>query len=491
MTIIRPIAAVAAFFAAITVFATDIVCTPGTLDDRLGASATTITTLRLSGTIDATDFFFIDEHMPALRNLDLSQVTIAAYNGTPVRGNGRYAAATVPAGALAGAAITTLTLPASPVTLADMCFAATGITTLTIPAGTILGQGTFADSRSLASVSVFADATGDYTFTGCTALSNVNLTGTTAVGRNAFAGCTALASVSGADRLAGIGADAFAECGSLRLFAFGNDLRNIGDGAFSASGIENVDLAANTVLATVGAHAFAGCTALTTAAFGSSPTFGNGAFMGCRSLRSINMGSDVAIIPDYAFASSGISDGEGMLPAGVSAIGHHAYSGSQAEIICLPGGLQEIGSGAMEGMTNLSLIDATALDAVPALGNDVWAGVNQPAVQVNVKDGMGGDFLAADQWQNFHINDMSTAVPDISIASELRGRIVNDVLYIESSVADIENVALYGTDGMLLLSHTPSDTHRVAIALEAVVARIIVVRCTLADGITATLKLLR
>lgn len=471
--------------------AADITCTPGTLGERLGSDAATTATLRITGAMDASDFYFIERNMPALRSLDLANVTIAEYSGTAINGTSRFPAATVPGGIMAGTAFTSLTLPTTPVTLGDMCFAATGVTSVTIPAGTVLGQGAFADSRHLRSVTVASASTGDYTFAGCTSLTTVRLQGTATVGTEAFDHCTALTTVDGSASITAIGANAFRGCTALRDFAFGSALRSIGDGAFAASGLTTADAGASTALATVGTHAFAGCADLTTATFSSAPSFGKGVFMNCRALNKIEMGDDVTIVPDYAFASSGIADGEGMEPAGATEIGRYAYSGSGATSVTLPASLARVGDGAMEGMNNLELIDATALNAVPELGSDVWAGVDQPNVLLEVKEGMGSDFRSADQWQNFHINDMSTASPTITVATGLRGRIVDDVLHIESADNGIASVAVYGVDGTLLVARDFDGSQSAAIALGAIQARLLVVHCTLADGTAATLKLMR
>lgn len=486
----RLAAAVVALMTVAVTFATDIACTPGTLAARLGDAAATTATLRLSGSVDASDLFFIDDNMPALRTLDLSEVTVAAYVGAPLRGNSRYAAATIPTGALAGAPLTALTLPATAVTLGDMCFSGTKLTTLTVPQSVTFGQGAFAGCPALQSVTLYTAGTGDYTFAECSALRTVALRGTTNAGAHSFAGCTALSTIAGSDALTAIGAGAFAGCTSLQVFNFGTSLATIGDRAFTGSGLQYADLAANRTLRSVGAHAFADCADLAEATFGSSPAFGEGAFMCCRSLRTIDMGGDVTIVPDYAFASSGIADDTGMLPPSTTAVGDYAYSGSRAESVALPSTLTSLGNGAMENMTELTLIDGSMLTDVPALGNDVWQGVDQPHVELSVNPDMTDAFRTADQWQNFNIQGMSTANPAITITTGLRGRIADNILYIESSDKDISTVTVYDIDGAILAARTVDGT-AASIDLSAVSAPALIVHCVLADNTAATLKLLR
>ncbi|MDE6276656.1 MAG: hypothetical protein K2M06_00950, partial [Muribaculaceae bacterium] len=67
--------------------------------------------LTVSGRIDASDLFYIDNSMPALTSLDLSGAEIVAYHGKAQRGLTEYAANTIPAGTLAGAGFTSISLP--------------------------------------------------------------------------------------------------------------------------------------------------------------------------------------------------------------------------------------------------------------------------------------------------------------------------------------------------------------------------------------------
>ena len=65
--------------------------TAGSLSQRV--SDTQITQLTVTGTMDARDFLFITEQLPELAVVDLSQVTIVAYNGSKASGGALPAAA--------------------------------------------------------------------------------------------------------------------------------------------------------------------------------------------------------------------------------------------------------------------------------------------------------------------------------------------------------------------------------------------------------------
>ncbi|UKI43797.1 MAG: dockerin type I repeat-containing protein [Porphyromonadaceae bacterium] len=57
----------------------------------------------------------------------------------------------------------------------------------------------------------------------------------------------------------------------------------------------------------------------------------------------------------------------------------------------------------MAGMTSLDTIKAHS-DAVPALGDSVWAGIDQPNVKLDLTNmALAEDFAHAAQWEHFHI----------------------------------------------------------------------------------------
>ena len=98
----------------------------------------TITSLVLTGTIDARDFKCFRDSMPRLAELDLSAVTIAAYTGTggsldPI--SKVYPANTLPEFAFSGkGSLTSITLPNSVTSIGELAFGAcSGLTTITLP----------------------------------------------------------------------------------------------------------------------------------------------------------------------------------------------------------------------------------------------------------------------------------------------------------------------------------------------------------------------
>jgi hypothetical protein len=164
-----------------------VVVTAGNLKDKLGGQLATITSLTLSGTIDARDFKTMRDEMPALTDIDLSGVTIVAYSGTEGtdRNNGIYAANCIPSFAFynydAGKGNTVLrsvVLPLSVTSIGSFAFFyCTNLNSINIP-------------PSVISIEFLA-------FSSCTGLSTINIPASVnLIDKTAFDGFSALITVA-------------------------------------------------------------------------------------------------------------------------------------------------------------------------------------------------------------------------------------------------------------------------------------------------------
>lgn len=474
-----------------TAGAVDVVCTAGNLRGNID-NAASVSTLKVLGSINADDIFFIDSEMPALRTLDLSDVSISSYDGTMLRGSRTYPAATIPAKAFAGSVIEYLTLPGEgPLTLADGAFAGSSLKGVNIPASvTAMGMGVFADCRSLVSVTLGTQAVGSHTFENCPALADVTLDGVRGIGDYDFAGCTSLASARIGNDLETIGAGAFKGCGALEAFNFKEPLKSIGESAFAASGLVTVALGAVGTLTDIGDWAFAHCTALTAASLPDGVALiGEGLFFDCPAMEWIH--HSARNLDDYAFSNSGISRDD-LLPEGVETVGAYAMKGlDRLSSVTLPSTLQYLGDNAMEGMTGLENIQAGTLKSVPDLGENVWQGVEQYSVELIVSQSVAPDFMAAEQWKEFHISGLSTLTHESVVdAALLQGRFEGYALHVRSQGLDLAAVELYDVSGVLL-ARVATDSNEVVIGTEDFSGNFFIVRCILADGRTSALKLAR
>lgn len=464
-------------------------CTPGQLKTLVEKPAD-VTTLKINGSVDASDLFFISTEMRSLTELDMGATTIAAYNGDAVNNISSYKANSIPAGVFAGAPFVSVTLPASEgLAIEEVAFAGSALQNISVPANvTSIGQGAFSACNALRQVTM-AVPTGDYMFASCGALEKVELGDAVSVGVAAFKDCTALSAVTGAANVSNIGARAFEGDTSLKGFYMGPTLEYIGARAFAGSGVETAPLAKATNLRSVGDWAFADCKELCSASLPAVVrTVGDGCFAHCPKLSWVDYQSEQ--IPDFVFKGTAIS-GEFNIPAGVTSIGAYALAGvGGVENLILPSSVNYIGDGAMEMMKGLKILDVQTFTEVPELGADVWQGVYQPAVTLKIPHDLKEQFENADQWQNFSLWPVNSLTYEITADErQLFGAFDGMTLRLRAVGADIDVVEIYNEAGMLLY-RGDVNADAADIDTSAMDGNIFIVRCFLGDTASA-LKMLR
>lgn len=366
-----------------------VVSEPGKLKQLV--TNTGITSLTVTGQMDARDFKFIASELNSLTTVDLSGVEIVAYEDlrNPVLGNEyTYGAGQIPTLSFSGKkTLKSIVMPATATAIGEAALAGcTSLTTITWP-------------TTLTEV-------GDYAFTACTALTSVTLPASVAkVGKGAFARCSALKQVtvnSGTGTTLAVGNEAFIDCPLLTTVNLGAGLASIGDAAFAGTGIKAVDLSQYKQLTSIGNWAYNANLITSVTLSPALRTMGKGAFMYVNTLQSATLPEALEALPDYTFAGNtaltSVSLGK------VKEIGDYAlYDAHSVQEITVPATVNYIGTRAMAGKTGLKTVTADAV-SVPALGDDVWYGVNQPAVKLLVPYPAINDYAQAAQWQEFAIS---------------------------------------------------------------------------------------
>ncbi|MBR5102078.1 MAG: leucine-rich repeat protein, partial [Muribaculaceae bacterium] len=361
----------------------------------------TITSLTVTGELDARDFKFIADSLLYLETVDLSQATIVAYyNDEPLFGTKQdYAAGYLPATTFFGKPIASIVLPQAIenigeaafascqnltniefpptlTTIGDYAFSASGLTQVTLPESiTTLGICVFSHCSNLTQATIGTTTTGNGTFLADTLLSQVNMAAAVRfIGDNAFTGCKALNAIEieQPSQLSAIGVKAFMESGLQELNL--SELDSIGAFAFAKSAIG-------------AANYPAAITAVEPGTFFYAPQL-------------TTFDAAVTQIGDYAFAGSN-NLAAMPLPQGVETIGDYAfYNMDNITQFTVPQSVTYIGSYAMAGMTALESIEGEPT-IVPQLGDNVWAGVDQAHVTLFVDQSVVEDYKAAFQWQKF------------------------------------------------------------------------------------------
>lgn len=470
---------------------------PGTLAEKIG-NPSAVLVLTVQGPIDASDMVFIEQELPGLMNLDLSGATIEAYSGKALKGITTYPANHIPMGIFTNSQLTSVALPRTVgLSVGDAAFAGSKLVSVDVSSPSIeIGAGAFSSCPNLESATVNASSLPAHAFAGCASLSEVTLSGISTIPVSAFADCPSLTTINGAQSVTAIDESAFAGCSALSTFDFGTALTSIGKNAFTGTGLSTANLGDCKKLTTIGAWAFAECPNLTTVNLPASvKNFGEGAFFHCPSLSDITYGSGLTEIPAYAFAGSENFDINQALREGVISVGDYAFLGNTStSVVKVPSTLEYLGNGAMENMSGLTNVNVYEVKTVPELGTEVWRGVDQKNVGLEVQSEMSEDFAAAEQWQDFKFM-ISTGVesiisPEVGAESILEGRFVGTDLQLRSRGSEIAKVDVYLPTGALVISETP-QAMEATISTSHISGKIFIIECALADGSRASLKLLR
>ena len=392
---------------------------------------TQLTQLTVAGTMDARDFEFITSELSELTILDLSQVTITPIQGEkPIYGTvSNYRANEIPRTAFFGKKLTQVTLPstlevigfaafadcdrltsvtfpASLVSLEDYAFSGTGLTSVELPATLInMGKGVFSRCESLTSATINSTLLGDFAFLGDFNLSQVNVgSNVRYILRGVFNGCTALTSINfdPACRINRIDEEAFINSGlqSIDLTTLG--VGTIGDWAFAQTQLSSMQLPDGMTQLGEGALAHNELlTSVTLPGMAADGTPRRAAPGGPR--RTIDR------INDYTFAGDGNLDVSYLVREGVNYIGNYAFYNVSHEMdtMRLPSTIVYLGERAMAGMTGMRVLKTDATQ-VPELGADVWAGVDQPSIPLIAPNAESTElYKSAAQWENFFFDSSS------------------------------------------------------------------------------------
>ena len=349
-----------------TASAIEVTTTPGQLSSQI--EDVTITELKVSGEMDARDFHFISSELSSLTSLDLSGVTIVAYSDPDhplTAAVYDFDAGTLPHSMLMGMKLESIVLPSNLQAIGNAALAGCDrLTTIEIPAS--------------------VTTIGDYAFSG-SGLQSVSIPSTVqTVGCGAFAHCFGLQSAMVGSSM--IGDFAYLGDSLLQAVQLGETVRRIGTEAFHGTGLQSLDASHATQLDSLGNWAMAS-TPLSSVSLPQGMTqMGEGAFFGTTQLSAASLPTSLQEVPDYAFASGSQILTDSLLHEGVSRIGDYAfYNWNNTRYFFIPSTVSHIGTRAMAGMTGLEEIDVNAA-IVPTLGEEVWAGVDQPAVKLGTID---------------------------------------------------------------------------------------------------------
>ena len=161
----------------------------------------------------------------------------------------------------------------------------------------------FSECSSLTSINMPDSVTEIGSFFGCDGLTSITIpNGVTSINPHVFHGCHNLTDVTIPDSVENIGYGAFYDCSSLKNIVIPDSVENIGEGAFyDCSSLKSIVIPDG--VTAIPYVAFSGCSSLTDIVFPDSLTgIGDCAFSDCSSLTSIKIPRDLTMIGDDTFS---------------------------------------------------------------------------------------------------------------------------------------------------------------------------------------------
>ena len=388
-------------------WALEVECTPGNLASLIDDMS--ITTLTLTGQIDARDFKFIYNELDALTSIDLSGATVVSYsNHTKPLFNNEvdYPENCIPAMAFFGKKITQVTLPAGTRAIGMAAFAGCDqLANFTFPEGldSIAAYAFSASKLSKIILPSSIKSLGKGVFSNMANLTRVTIDplAELAIPESAFEYDRTVNYVTLGPNVISIGNRAFK--GTSRLFHFSfsseNNIKNIGKEAFLGSGVADFNFEQANTLTNLDEWAFAQSKQVSATLPTNISHVEKGAFYYATDLTSYVPNATCDTIADFLLAGTAVTNNI-TDNTQVQYIGSYAFYNTPITSLSLPSTTSYIGDQAMAGMINLQELTSYAVE-VPQLGEEVWLGVKQDTIPLKVPFDSFEAYNTADQWSLF------------------------------------------------------------------------------------------
>ena len=351
----------------------------------------TTTNLKISGTLNSDDFFFIRDSLSVIQVLDLSEAkSISPLDSIPDRAfknKTTLKSVIVPATTthigdavfLGCSNLSDVKLPVTIQSLGTYAFSSSGITSIELPATFTQTSGAcfwscsklvkaivphtldmFAGCNNLKTVVVPDGVTQirDGAFYQLTSLTNITIPSSViSIGTHAFYNCINLDSISLPEGLTTVGEGAFWECNKLRSVRLPKSLTTIKSTGFAhCRSFTTIEIPAGAT--SVESAAFRGCTGLTTIITSTARgIYGGNIFEGCSGVKKIIIPDGTVSINNYAFSTDFASITSVSIPNSVTTIGDNAfYKCSGIDSLSIPESVTSIGTYAFSGCATLKSI---------------------------------------------------------------------------------------------------------------------------------------
>ena len=374
-------------------------CTePGTLKECITAADkdyTRIKNLKVTGTVNAYDFFFMRDEMTTLQSVNMQTARIAAVDG--------YAANEIPNSAFDGkASLVRFVFPENIVRIGSMAFGGTNLS-------------------------------------GSLMLPN----SVTEIGGSAFSGCPFGGTLSLPQSLTKIGDSVFWCCGFHGNLNLPELINNIGDCAFSNCDGFTGQLILPKSLESIGYRAFDFCMGFS-GSLEIPPKvtrIASETFNGCSGLDgTLTLPDNIMVIEEYAFARCRFR-GTLDLPDNITVIGNSAFADNQfSGTLVLPSTLTTIGSGSFDG--NSRLIGIVEMpENIITVSQNVFANCSQLQGVILSKN---TEFVGEGAFENcFQLNSIvSNAINPPQLAESAFNGVAKDNFTVEVPEASVASYSV-------------------------------------------------
>lgn len=451
----------------LSMWAVQVNCTAGNLATLV--DDTSITSLTITGTIDARDFKFIADRLNDLEHIDMSGAEIMPYSNvkTPVfMSISSYDSQAIPATAFMGKKLSSVTLPDGLTKIGTAAFAGSNLESISLPSSLVtIEPYAFSSCNNLSAITIPAglQELEEGAFSRCKGIvsATINPDDYFTVGKDAFQDCSALSSLVLGEYVVAIGPGAFSGCTALSSPTISNNsnLTTISEAAFAASGVEDIALNKCNSLTTIGMWAFANTPLKNVTLPESLESLGDGAFYYNLDMEQINLPNGITSLSNYLLSGNNAIDMEQQVKDGVTHIGDYVfYNWNQIREFSFPESVEYVGTMAMAGQTSLEHVTARPT-IVPELGDSVWAGVDQPSIPLITDPSVVEDYVNANQWKEFDIqhDNPPTSIDNTIADSKLQVKTYFDgTMLIVNASTVIAKVSIFDINGVLLSAVTPA-----------------------------------
>lgn len=387
--------------------------TAGSLKDAITATGKDyqkVKNLKITGNINANDFFFMRDEMIMLQGVNLKEVTIEAVRV----GYKDYMANEIPERAFASKkTLLRIILPDVLEKIGEYAFTVTGITgTIIFPEGlTHIGDYAF-EHLNITSVSLPSTlkSIGGGAFSACDYLSGNMIFPDTLeeIHSSAFSGCDNLSGqLILPENLTVLGSNAFSNCGFTGSLKIPSKITKIENGVFEDCAFDG-ELILHDNIVEIGNDSFSNSTIHRYKGFRGHlnlpenlVSIGKEAFYGTHFSGKLVLPKTLALIGESAFLNCSHISGELVIPNEMRLISKYAFGGLSINSIILPSTVEYIASSAFTGCRGVSKIISDSV-VPPSIANDAFSGLSKQNIILEVPESSVNSYSNVAGWNEFN-----------------------------------------------------------------------------------------